>query len=118
MKPAGKGGFAELDDLASFGMLDADVEGLESGEHGGTHGSADKLPDADFFNGARARRARRRDAARRCGRGRATLGWRSHAPALTALRGVAGPPAAFEDVCDEDDIKPATAPQPPAPKKQ
>jgi hypothetical protein len=56
MKPAGKGALYELDDAPpmGFGMLiDAsDVDALEGVEHGGGHGSADKLPDADFFNGA------------------------------------------------------------------
>ena len=54
MKPAGKGGMVEFDDLPAFGMvLDADDALETGGEHGGGHASADKLPDADFFNGAR-----------------------------------------------------------------
>ena len=55
MKPAGKGALAEYEEVGGFAMLldGADVEALESGEHGGGHASADKLPDADFFNGAR-----------------------------------------------------------------
>jgi hypothetical protein len=52
--------------MPAFGVLDADLD-LDGGEHGpGGHASADKLPDADFFNGAAAqmpRRAARRSAA-------------------------------------------------------
>jgi hypothetical protein len=66
MKPAGKGALYELDDAPpmGFGMLiDAsDVDALEGSEHGGGHGSADKLPDADFFNGAFASADVRRQA--------------------------------------------------------
>ena len=55
MKPAGKAG-AEYEDAGFAMLLDgADVEALESG---GSHASVDKLPDADFFNGAHARRPR------------------------------------------------------------
>lgn len=53
------------------------------------HGSADKLPDADFFNSAR--RAAWRGPTRWWG------------DALTLC-------SEFEDVCDEDDMK-ATAPK-------
>ena len=56
MKPAGpKGAFADFEEGSpAYGVLDADLDGLD-GEHGpGGHASADKLPDADFFNGAAA----------------------------------------------------------------
>ena len=56
MKPAApKTAFADFEDGSpAFGVLDADLD-LDGGEHGpGGHASADKLPDADFFNGAAA----------------------------------------------------------------
>ena len=68
MKPAApKTAFADFEDGSpAFGVLDADLD-LDGGEHGpGGHASADKLPDADFFNGAEAqmpRRAARHSAA-------------------------------------------------------
>jgi hypothetical protein len=56
MKPAGpKSAFADFEEGSPFGVLDAaDLDSLDGGEHAGGHASADKLPDADFFNGARA----------------------------------------------------------------
>ncbi len=81
MKPAGKPAYGELADEASgFGlMMDvADMDPLDGGEHGGGgggHGSgaAEKLQDADFFNGA----------ARRCGGVRV---WERHASSTAASR--------------------------------
>jgi len=66
MKPvAPKTAFADFEDGSpALGVLDADLD-LDGGEHGG-HASVDKLPDADFFNGAAAqmpRRVARRSAA-------------------------------------------------------
>ena len=60
MKPAGpKGAFADFEEGSpAFGILDTDLDGLDGGEHGGGHASADKLPDADFFNGAAAQMPR------------------------------------------------------------
>lgn len=57
MKPAGpKSAFAESEEVG----LDADLDSLDAGDHAGAHASPDKLPDADFFNGAGGQmRARR-----------------------------------------------------------
>ena len=69
MKPAApKTAFADVEDGSpAFGVLDVEFED-GGGEHGpGGHASADKLPDADFFNGAAAqmpRRVARRSAAK------------------------------------------------------
>jgi hypothetical protein len=58
MKPVGKVGFGDADESSGFGLLMdvADMDPLDVGEHagGGGHGggSAEKLQDADFFNGA------------------------------------------------------------------
>jgi hypothetical protein len=60
MKPAtGKAAYELADEASGFGlMMDvADMDPLDGGEHGGGgggHGSgaAEKLQDADFFNGA------------------------------------------------------------------
>ena len=56
MKPAAptKGAFVDFEEGSpAFGILDADLDSLDGAEHAG-HAPADKLPDADFFNGARA----------------------------------------------------------------
>ena len=65
MKPAaGKAAYELTDEASGFGlMMDvADMDPLDGGEHGGGgggHGSgaAEKLQDADFFNGAALRAA-------------------------------------------------------------
>ena len=71
MKPAApKTTFADFEEGSpAFGVLDADLDLLDGGEHGpGGHASADKLPDADFFNGAAAQMPRcvARSGAARC----------------------------------------------------
>ena len=56
MKPAGpKAAFVDFEEGSpAFGILDAaDLDSLDGGEHAG-HAPAEKLPDADFFNGMRA----------------------------------------------------------------
>jgi hypothetical protein len=109
MKPAaGKAAYELTDEASGFGlMMDvADMDPLDGGEHGGGgggHGSgaAEKLQDADFFNGAARRcggvRVRERHASstaasrepRACARPRAAASVGSSSGAERLLRGLA-----------------------------